>query len=157
MAQIHTVRRTLFSIEQRKIIAAKNGSLLQLVLIFVTAELKEISGYFHFHKRKFKSMSGNSVNKGLYYILPKEIHSKIVEAEFQRRNFSAEEAKDIVALCEKASVAGIRTHNAIKAIHLDEHHGSKIGACSPGAKIEKLPTKFKAVQKWNANKKHGIK
>ena len=57
--------------------------------------------------------------------------------------------------CRMASLHGIRTHNAIKALHLDDHFGSKAGGCKPGAKIEKLPSKFKAVQKWNANRKLG--
>jgi L-2-hydroxycarboxylate dehydrogenase (NAD+) len=55
-----------------------------------------------------------------------------------------------------ASTHGIRTHNAIKALHLDSHLGSKGGGCVPGAKIEKLPSKYKAVQRWNANKKLGM-
>src|SRR5689334_24551579 len=50
---------------------------------------------------------------------------------------------------------GIKTHNAIKALHLDELFGSKAGGCVPGAKIEKLPSPFRAVQRWNANRKLG--
>ena len=54
-----------------------------------------------------------------------------------------------------ASTHGIRTHNAIKALHLDELFGSKGGGCTPGATIEKLPSKFEASQIWNANMKLG--
>ena len=50
---------------------------------------------------------------------------------------------------------GIKTHNGIKALSLDDHLGSKFGGCIPGAKIEKLPSKYKAVQRWNANRKLG--
>src|SRR5581483_5751598 len=58
--------------------------------------------------------------------------------------------------CQMASRHGIRTHNAIKAIHLDDHFGSGAGGCKPGATIEKLPSKYKAVQRWNANRKLGM-
>ncbi|RPH40222.1 MAG: lactate dehydrogenase, partial [Planctomycetota bacterium] len=50
---------------------------------------------------------------------------------------------------------GIKTHNAIKALHLDELFGSKIGGCVPGATIEKLKSPYRAVQRWNANRKLG--
>jgi len=53
---------------------------------------------------------------------------------------------------------GIKTHNGLKALHLDDHFGSgnkKSPGCDPGAKIERLPTKYKAAQKWNAHKKLG--
>ena len=46
--------------------------------------------------------------------------------------------------CELAAWHGIKTHNAIKALHLDELFGSKAGGCKPGATIEKLPSKYKA-------------
>jgi ureidoglycolate dehydrogenase (NAD+) len=102
-------------------------------------------------------MSGNSVNKGDYICIPLDLHRSIVESEFKKRSYTQEEATEIVNLCEKAALAGIRTHNGLKAIHLDEHHGSKVGICKPNSQIEKLPTKFKAVEKWNANRKHGTK
>ena len=38
-----------------------------------------------------------------------------------------EEARDGARFCELASTHGIRTHNAIKALHLDELFGSKVG------------------------------
>ena len=42
-----------------------------------------------------------------------------------------------------------------KALHLDEMFGSKAGGCKPGATIEKLDSRYKAVQRWNANRKLG--
>ena len=53
------------------------------------------------------------------------------------------------------SYYGIRTHNAIKALHLDELFGSKVGRWKPGAKIEKLPSRFAAAEIWNAHFKLG--
>jgi xanthine dehydrogenase molybdopterin-binding subunit B len=74
---------------------------------------------------------------------------------YRKRGFTADEASAAAVNAESAARHGIKTHNAIKAIHLDEHLGSKAGGCNPGAKIEKLPTKFKAVGRWNANRKLG--
>ena len=90
-----------------------------------------------------------------YFIVPATLHNQLIEAAYRHRGYNAEEAKDGARFCELASTHGIRTHNGIKALHLDEHFGSKVGGCTPGAKLEKLPTKFKAVQRWNANKKLG--
>ena len=56
---------------------------------------------------------------------------------------------------ELASHHGIRTHNAIKALHLDHLFGSSVGGCVPGANIEKLNSRFAASDIWDANKKLG--
>jgi LDH2 family malate/lactate/ureidoglycolate dehydrogenase len=90
-----------------------------------------------------------------YYIVPRELHNSLVEKAYRHRGYTLEEARDGARFCELASTHGIRTHNAIKAIHLDELFGSKVGGCKPGAIIEKLPSRFKAVQRWNANLKQG--
>ncbi|HUK83493.1 MAG TPA: Ldh family oxidoreductase [Verrucomicrobiae bacterium] len=90
-----------------------------------------------------------------YYVVPQKHHNELIEKAYRHRGYTAEEAKDGARFCELASAHGIRTHNGIKALHLDEMFGSKVGGCVPGATLEKLPTKFKAVQRWNANKKLG--
>jgi len=90
-----------------------------------------------------------------YFIVPALQHNQLVERAYRQRGYTTDEAADGARFCELAATHGIRTHNAIKAIHLDELFGSKVGGCTPGAKLEKLPTKFKAVQRWNANKKLG--
>jgi LDH2 family malate/lactate/ureidoglycolate dehydrogenase len=90
-----------------------------------------------------------------YYVVPQKRHNELIERAYRHRGYTAEEAKDGARFCDLASTHGIRTHNGIKALHLDEMFGSKVGGCVPGAKLEKLPTKFKAVQRWNANKKLG--
>ena len=48
-------------------------------------------------------------------------------------------------MCSNASRHGIRTHNALKALHLDELFGSGSGGCVPNAEIEIIGSKFKAV------------
>src|SRR5271170_243414 len=91
-----------------------------------------------------------------YFIMPGEVHDSIVAAAYRARGFTADEASAAARFCNLASLHGIHTHNAIKALQLDEHFGSKAGGCKPGATIEKLPSKYKAVQKWNANRKLGM-
>jgi LDH2 family malate/lactate/ureidoglycolate dehydrogenase len=89
------------------------------------------------------------------YVMPVADHNSLVEAAFKHRGYTAEESSAAARFCELAARHGIKTHNAIKALHLDELFGSKAGGCVPGAKIDKLPSKYKAVQRWNANKKLG--
>ena len=50
---------------------------------------------------------------------------------------------------------GIKTHGGLKALHLDEIIGSKVGGAVPKAKIKKIQSKFAAVEKWDAQKKLG--
>ncbi|HSV13188.1 MAG TPA: Ldh family oxidoreductase [Tepidisphaeraceae bacterium] len=89
------------------------------------------------------------------YIVPPKVHNELVAAAYRHRGYTADEAEAGARFSELTAVHGIKTHNAIKALHLDELFGSKSGGCKPGAKIDRLPTKYKAVQKWNANRKLG--
>jgi L-2-hydroxycarboxylate dehydrogenase (NAD+) len=89
------------------------------------------------------------------FVMPVEMHNAIVAAAYRARGYNADEASAAAQVGADAARHGIKTHNAIKALHLDEHFGSKAEGCKPGAKIEKLPSKYKAVQRWNANRKLG--
>src|ERR1700677_180993 len=89
------------------------------------------------------------------YIMPAAVHNALVSAAYRHRGYTAEEADAAARFSELTARHGIKTHNAIKALHLDEHFGSKAGGCVPGASIAKLPSKFKAVARWNAHKKLG--
>jgi LDH2 family malate/lactate/ureidoglycolate dehydrogenase len=89
------------------------------------------------------------------YIVPAKTHNDLVAAAYRHRGFHADEADAAARFSELTALHGIKTHNAIKALHLDELFGSKAGGCKPGATIEKLPSKYKAVEKWNANRKLG--
>jgi LDH2 family malate/lactate/ureidoglycolate dehydrogenase len=91
-----------------------------------------------------------------YSIVPTTVHDQLIEAAYRHRGYTPAESAAAARFCQMASLHGIRTHNGIKALHLDEHFGSKAGGCVPGAEVEKLPSKYKAVQKWNANKKLGM-
>ncbi|HWP39497.1 MAG TPA: Ldh family oxidoreductase [Tepidisphaeraceae bacterium] len=89
------------------------------------------------------------------YIMPTALHNQIVSAAYRKRGFTPEEAEAAARFSQITAWHGIKTHNAIKALHLDEHFGSKAGGCVPGAQIQKLPGKYPAVQRWNANRKLG--
>jgi L-2-hydroxycarboxylate dehydrogenase (NAD+) len=90
-----------------------------------------------------------------YFIIPEAQHNELTEAVYRRRGFLADEAADGARLCAEASRHGIRTHNAIKALHLDHLYGSGSKGCVPGAQIEELPSRFEAARAWNANRKLG--
>jgi LDH2 family malate/lactate/ureidoglycolate dehydrogenase len=92
-----------------------------------------------------------------FYVIPEKQHNALVEAAYQHRGFSADEATQAARFCAEATRHGIRTHNAIKALHLDHLFGSGSPGkgCVPNAKIEVKPSRFPASQIWNANKKLG--
>ena len=84
-----------------------------------------------------------------------EDHYSLVQAAYRARGYTEPESADAARFCEMTARHGIRTHNALKALHLDDHFGSKAGGCVPGAEIEKLSGRFAASEVWNANKKLG--
>ena len=89
-------------------------------------------------------------------IMPFDLHDRVVTAAYRLRGYTESESTDAARFCRSAAEHGIRTHNAIKAIHLDDYLGSKTGGCIPGATVEVLPTQYPAVQRWNANRKLGM-
>ena len=89
------------------------------------------------------------------FVMSYQAHNDLVAAAYKHRGFTGKEADAAARFSQLTAKHGIKTHNAIKALHLDENFGSKAGGCVPGAKIEKLKTNFKAVASWNANKKLG--
>lgn len=89
------------------------------------------------------------------YLLPIELHNNLVAAAYRHRGYTEDEAAAAARFSEITAWHGIKTHNAIKALHLDEHFGSKAGGCVPGAKIDRLPSKYAAAQRWNGNRKLG--
>ncbi|MCH8474811.1 MAG: Ldh family oxidoreductase [Opitutales bacterium] len=90
-----------------------------------------------------------------YTIVPEGLHNALVEAAYEKRGFTPEESADAARFCASAARHGIRTHNAIKALHLDHLFGSGSGGCVPGAEIEDKSGRFPAAKVWNANKKLG--
>src|SRR3954466_13684549 len=89
------------------------------------------------------------------FIMPVPMHNEIVASAYRHRGYSADEADAAARFSELTARHGIKTHNAIKALHLDDHFGSAAGGGKPGAEIEVLPSKYRAVARWNANRKLG--
>jgi L-2-hydroxycarboxylate dehydrogenase (NAD+) len=90
-----------------------------------------------------------------FHVVPGAAHDALVKAAYLRRGFDAAEADHAAKLATAATRHGIRTHNAIKALHLDDLFGSKAGGCTPKASIHRLPGRFKAAEVWDAQKKLG--
>lgn len=90
-----------------------------------------------------------------YFIVPESQHNGLVQAAYCHRGFHADEAAEGTRLCAEAARHGIRTHNGIKALHLDHLFGSGSKGCVPGAQIEERSSRFAAAKIWNANKKLG--
>ena len=90
-----------------------------------------------------------------FYIVSEAQHNALVAAAYQHRGFHADESAEGARFCAEASRHGIRTHNGIKALHLDHLFGSGSKGCVPGAQIEEKPSRFAAAKIWNANKKLG--
>jgi len=62
----------------------------------------------------------------MYTVIPLEVHNEIVLKNFLKRGYDQQEAEAYAKIGALASWHGIRTHNAIKAISLDDHFGSKV-------------------------------
>lgn len=90
-----------------------------------------------------------------FFIVPESQHNELVAAAYRHRGFHADEAAEGARFCAEATRHGIRTHNALKALHLDHLFGSGSKGCVPGAQIEEKPSRFPAAKVWNANKKLG--
>ena len=90
-----------------------------------------------------------------FYIVPEARHNALIASAYQHRGFSADEASAGARFCAEATRHGIRTHNGIKALHLDHLFGSGAQGCKPNATIEVKPSRFPAAQVWDANRKLG--
>ena len=90
-----------------------------------------------------------------FHVVPTAAHEKLVSTAYQQRGFTADEATQAARLATAATRHGIRTHNAIKALPLDDLFGSKVGGCTPGAEIRRLPSRFDACEVWDAQGKLG--
>lgn len=90
-----------------------------------------------------------------FYIIPEELHNELVRTAYRARGFDADEADAAARFAAYASRHGIRTHNAIKALHLDHLFGSGSQGCRPSAQLERKESRFPAAQIWDANRKLG--
>lgn len=90
-----------------------------------------------------------------FFVVPRADHDALVRKAYESHGYSPDEASEGAKLAAEAARHGIRTHHALKALHLDHLFGSGAGGCVPGAEIEVLPSRFAASERWNANKKLG--
>ena len=90
-----------------------------------------------------------------FYVVPFAQHNDLVRKAYQHRGYTAEESAKAARFSDLAAQHGIRTHNAIKALHLDHLFGSAAGGCTPAAQIKKIDSRVAASEIWNANKKLG--
>jgi L-2-hydroxycarboxylate dehydrogenase (NAD+) len=90
-----------------------------------------------------------------FYIVDPAAHHSLVKAAYAARGYSDSESEAAARFCDMASTHGIRTHNAIKALHLDHLFGSGSGGCVPGAEVEKVPSRFGASEIWDCQHKLG--
>ncbi|MEM7677960.1 MAG: Ldh family oxidoreductase, partial [Myxococcota bacterium] len=90
-----------------------------------------------------------------YFVVSRDQHEDLVTAAYVHRGYGEDESAAAARMCSEASWHGIRTHNALKALHLDELFGSGNGGCVPGAEIEVKESRFPAVQAWDAHRKLG--
>jgi L-2-hydroxycarboxylate dehydrogenase (NAD+) len=90
-----------------------------------------------------------------YHVLPTQQHNDLINAAYLHRGYLADEAADATRFCEMAARHGIRTHNGIKALHLDHLFGSATGGCKPGAEIEVIKKSFAASEAWDGKLKLG--
>ena len=59
-----------------------------------------------------------------FYVVPEDQHNQLVIRAYQHRGYTEEEARLATRMCADATRHGNRTHNAIKALHLDEMFGT---------------------------------
>jgi L-2-hydroxycarboxylate dehydrogenase (NAD+) len=90
-----------------------------------------------------------------FYVVPETVHNQLVSQVFENRGFDQEESTAVAEFAAFATRHGVRTHNALKALHLDELFGSAVGGCKPKAQVEIKESRFDACQTWNANLKVG--
>lgn len=90
-----------------------------------------------------------------FHVVPRPVHDALVSAAYRHRGYLPDESAEAAYWCAEAARHGIRTHHALKALHLDHGFGSGTGGCVPGAQIEEIPSRFTATRVWNANRKLG--
>ena len=88
-------------------------------------------------------------------VVPEELHNRLVSQVYQARGYDKEESDVAAEYAGLATRYGIKTHAALKALHLEHLFGSACSLAKGGAKIEVVPTRFDAVVKLNAHYKLG--
>lgn len=90
-----------------------------------------------------------------FFVVSENQHNDLVASAYRHRGFDEKEAEAAARFAAYATRHGIRTHNALKALHLDHLFGSGSQGCVPRASIDKLEGRFAASEVWNGNRKLG--
>lgn len=90
-----------------------------------------------------------------FYVVPVDRHNQLVKAAYLKRGFNESEADAAARFAAYATTHGVRTHNALKALHLDHLFGSGSKGCVPDAAIERKPSRFASAEVWDAHRKLG--
>ncbi len=90
-----------------------------------------------------------------FYVVPEDLHNQLVMRAYSQRSFDEEECAAAAKFSAYATSHGIRTHNALKALHLDDLFGSKVGGCAPASKIIRKKSRFAASEVWDCQRKLG--
>ena len=94
-------------------------------------------------------------NEEQFFIVPNETHNDLVKKAYHHRGFDESECEAAAKFSAYATTHGIRTHNALKALHLDDLFGSKAGGCKPSAQILKKESRFESSEVWDCQFKLG--
>jgi L-2-hydroxycarboxylate dehydrogenase (NAD+) len=92
---------------------------------------------------------------GKYHVVPRDRHDALIAAVYQKRGYAPDEAQAAAEMAGEASWHGIRTHNGIKALHVEKKVRAGGGAAVPGARWSRLPCRFEASEIWDAHRKLG--
>ena len=141
----HIGSRTFESVQRQAVMATQNA------IHFVAGE-PPLAQANLLEPVKTKAEQGRAP---IFYVVPNAQHNALVRAAFLNRGYSESEADEATLISELAATHGIRTHNAIKALHLDHLFGSGTGGCVPNAQVNKIESQFKASEIWDAQRKLG--
>lgn len=89
------------------------------------------------------------------FLLAEPTHNDWIARVYRERGYGTDESACAARWCGLASRHGIKTHAALKALHLEEVFGRGRGLASPGAEIEQLPSRFDAAVRIDAHRKLG--
>ncbi len=89
------------------------------------------------------------------YVFPEDLHTRLVAEVYMSRGYDREESEVAAHYAAMASKYGIKTHAALKALHLEHLFAHGCGLAKGGAKMEVVDTGYAAVAKINANYKLG--
>jgi len=89
------------------------------------------------------------------YVFPEAQHDELVTQVYVARGYERDESSVAAHYSGLASKHGIKTHAALKALHLEHVFGTGCGLAKPGATVEEVDTGYPAVAKLNANLKLG--